>query len=57
MHEAPAWAKEMAAARPMPFDAPVMRTFLPLRSAFVGSIAGYVSWREVGVKFAPEDVV
>jgi len=57
MHEAPAWAKEMAAARPMPFDAPVMRTFLPLRSAFVGSIAGYVSWREVGVKFTPEDVV
>jgi hypothetical protein len=40
MHEAPARAKEMAVARPMPFEAPVMRTFLPLRLAAEGLIAG-----------------
>lgn len=42
MDEAPALAYEIAMARPMPFDAPVMRTFLPERLAFVGLIAGYV---------------
>lgn len=40
MSDAPALAKEMAMARPMPLDAPVMKTDLRAREAFVGSMAG-----------------
>jgi len=40
MEEAPAEAKEMAMALPMPFEAPQMKTVLPWRLAFLESIAG-----------------
>lgn len=41
--DAPAFAKLRAVARPTPFDAPVIRTDLPDKLAFDGSIAEYVS--------------
>lgn len=41
--EHPAMAKLIAVAFPMPFEAPVIRTDLPVRLALVGSMYGYVS--------------
>lgn len=38
--EAPAWAKLMAAALPIPLEAPVMKIYPFCRLAFVGSMAG-----------------
>lgn len=40
MVEAPALAKLRAVARPMPLLAPLMKTTLPARLCFVGSMAG-----------------
>jgi hypothetical protein len=43
--EAPALAKLSAVDSPMPLLAPEMKTLLPARFCFVGSMAGYVvSW-------------
>jgi hypothetical protein len=39
--------------RPKPFEAPVMKTYLPLKSALTESIAGYVSWWIVEVNLNP----
>ena len=43
MLSAPAFAKEMAIARPIPLEAPQMKTFFPLRLARVELMVGYVS--------------
>lgn len=40
MKDAPAFAKDIEMALPMPLDAPEMKTLLPARFAFWGSIAG-----------------
>lgn len=53
----PALAYEIAVARPMPLEAPVMKTDLPLRFDFVvGSMAGYVSeWFSQNARPVVED--
>ena len=51
--DTPALTKDMAAARPMPLEAPLRKTHLPCRSNLAGSIAGYVSSLRVDVKLKP----
>lgn len=41
MYDAPDAAKESAVARPIPFEAPVMKTARPVRFCLVGSMNGY----------------
>ena len=55
IEEAPARAKERAVARPMPLEAPVMKTDVPVRerAGSVGDMSGYVSVWIVGVKLEP----
>ena len=43
MLSAPAFAKKMAIARPIPLEAPQMKTFFPLRLARVELMVGYAS--------------
>ena len=53
IEDAPAFAKDMEMALPMPLEAPEMKTLLPARFAFWGSMAGYESWCNGSAKELP----